>query len=922
MLAETLYQTTREKLQTIFLPSDGHPLTAQEELEAYKHIYKEQFECIKKAHDNQEGGLAVAQARSALLDALLECLYTQTLLKHPTAAGRFSLIALGGYGRGYLNPYSDVDLLFLTKKASHNLPESLSQALESILYPLWDMGFKVGHATRNQAECLAQAKTDTHTLTALLEARFLQGDADYFAQFQERFNNQIVHKRKKEYLISRMEDLENRHKKYSYTVFLQEPNIKESPGGLRDYQNILWASRVTLDCQNPEDLVKNKLIGRKALYEITESIDFMHRVRNELHFQAHKASDILTLRAQGLVADAQRYPQDSILTRTEAFMREYYQHARAIEDRLQSVLEILDLAQKKKKTLISLLPFRWKKRERMEGFLVENGLLYPESLDIFEEEPSRLMQLFQICQVRGLELSPPLRGLIKNSLELIHPHFQSDPSIIEIFQAILERKGNVAPILRMMHRVGVLGRFLPEFGALDCLVQHEFYHRYTADEHTLRCIEQLDALFSDKIPTRSHIDNIEVFRKIFRDQEDPFALYLALLLHDTGRSTETETHTEGSTLLANQACKRLGILGSRRRLILFLVDNHLAFWRCATTRNIDDVEVLAEFAGLVKSQAQLEALYLFTFADSLGTNEEAWSSWKESLMLQLYKNTLSFFEKGDTKAFLRHLDKEAENLKQLVQKRLGLSGEEAKQIKAHLQKLPPRYFRFRKIESVLAHLEIMKRFEDAQSEAVPPSYAALWRPYPEKGYTEFVITAQNQPFFLEKLCCALASEQLNILSAEIFTRQDGQILDILRLCTLKHEHVSDQNIRQRVEKTFSQLQFKPDYNPSEFLQRKKNYLLKTPEGFGFPVSVQVRNDLTPLCTVIEIQAYDRIGLLHDVFHTLGELKLDTVNAKIATEKGAALDTIYVTTPEGQKIEDPELLALLEERLKALVMTQL
>lgn len=914
MLAQSIYKEACAALAN----TDSQSVAPENRVEFYRSAYQRGFEVIREAHYAQAGGLVVAKARAALMDALLESLYRNVLNEHHAAKGRITLIALGGYGRGLLNPYSDVDLLFLTDKNSSILPTTVTDAIEAILYPLWDLGFKVGHSSRSLPECLSESLLDDRTLTSLLEARFLRGNKKSFEVLRRKFRSQVVRKRKKEYLKSRMNDLERRYNRYSHTVFLQEPNVKESPGGLRDYQNILWAANVTQDCFSMQNLVSRNLISQRAFDEMEVAIDFLHQVRNELHYQAHKSSDILTLRLQGVVATAEQYKEKTILRRTEAFMRDYYLHARAIADRLLSVIETLEIQEKKAPRIMSLIPFRNKRLERVDAFTVQNGLLRANHPQIFTEDPSRLMRLFQICQIRGIELAPELRHLIKDNWELIDASFRQNPSIAEIFQSILERKGAVARILRMMHRVGFLGRWLPEFGELDCLVQHEFFHRYTADEHTLRCIDQLDNLFSEKDENAKTSENRELFCKIFRNIDDPYALYLALILHDSGRAENVREHTDGSAVLASRVCTRLSIVGSRRKMITFLVDQHLTFWRFATTRNIDDIGVITEFARLMKTQSNLEALYLFTYADSLGTNEEAWSSWKDSLMKHLFRNTTRFFEEGDAQTFKTHLDEESERLKTKALKTMGASGEEAAELRAHYDMLPKRYFRFRKLASIIAHLQTMRKFKNEHRIHPERANTILWRDYPDKGYTEFVISAMNQPFFIEKLCCALASQQINILSAEIFTRKDNQILDILRICTIRHEPVSEERIRKRVEASFNEIQLLSEYDPEKYLQKKKNFLTKPQEGIAFPVRAMVYNDYTSDFTIVEIQARDRIGLLHDVFHCIGGMGLQTVLARIATEKGAALDSIYITDNKGQKITDTEIFRRLEEELHTLI----
>lgn len=349
---------------------------------------------------------------------------------------------------------------------------------------------------------------------------------------------------------------------------------------------------------------------------------------------------------------------------------------------------------------------------------------------------------------------------------------------------------------------------------------------------------------------------------------------------------------------------------------MFLIDNHLVFWLYATTRNIDDIEVIAEFANIVKNQDYLELLYLFTYVDSMGTNEEGWNSWREGLMSQLYKNTSRYLMDGDAATFEQHLDEEAVRVKEKALAKMAGGEIDAEMIREHFGHLPKRYFRFRKMVSIVAHIETMEKFARRRGSGEP---VMLWRAYEEKGYTELVVAAEDGPQLMEKLCCALASQQANILSAEIFTRDDGMVLDILRICTVRHEPVTDVRVQRRVEETFAQLLRVPGYESERYLQKKMNFLTKEQEGLPFPVRAKVLNEVHPNFTVVEIQARDRIGLLHDVFRCLGEMGLMTSSARIATEKGAALDTIYLLTGTGEKLRDREVIDELERRLNGLIV---
>lgn len=623
-------------------PAIDDSLSPTERTSLYKHFIETEQANILARHREGAGGLDICGARSAMIDTLIAAILQSNVNSQDLIESPIALVAIGGYGRGTLNPGSDIDLLFLLPRASTKLPKNVQELVQSILYPLWDCGFKLGHACRSVAECIEEARADPQNLTALLDSRLIAGKDSLFKDLLVAFEKNCVAKGQNKFFEMRRQDLRSRHQKSSHTVFLQEPNVKESCGGLRDYQNMLWVARIKGGTKDLLKLVDDRLITASTLREIEDAHDFIMRVRNDLHYHTGKATDILTLQLQGVVATAFGYPQRSILRRTEAFMRDYYTHTRHLYRHATSLMEHFQIQKESdaETGFRSFLTFRKKKREEFDGFIARDGRIYPANNDIFTEDSHRLMRLFQHCQVRNLRLSPPMRRLIASHWDDIDRTFRYHKSNRETFQAILERKGEVARTLRQMHRIGFLGRYLPEFGALDCLVQHEFFHRYTADEHTLRCIDELDKLVGDTNP------RLEIFRRLFHGIVDPYALYLALILHDTGRSENVREHIDGSAILAIKLCARLQITGPRRALIMFLVDNHLIFWRTATTRNLEDPEVIAEFAAIMKSPENLDALLLFTYCDTNGTAPDAWNGWKESLMLQLHKATRRFLAEG------------------------------------------------------------------------------------------------------------------------------------------------------------------------------------------------------------------------------------------------------------------------------------
>jgi len=889
-------------------------LSPTERIDLYKRFLKTEEHRIMQRHRRGASGLEIARSRAVLIDTLLASIMETSLrARQEGVLFPIALVATGGYGRALLNPRSDIDILFLLPRASNKLPLPLQELVQEVLYLLWDVGFKVGHACRSIAECIAQAKGDQENKTSLMDGRLITGDAELFQKFQVSFAKECINKGQAAFFELRRQDLRSRHEKYSHTVFLQEPNVKESCGGMRDYHSIQWVARVKRGSAKLEDLVESKLLTAAACREIEEAYDFLHRVRNELHYHTNKGTDQLTLQLQGVVATAFAYPQRNILRSTEAFMRDYYRHTRHIYQHTTSLMEafLIEQDSRAESGIRSFLTFRKKSREEFDGFIARNGRLFPSSQDIFQDDPHRLMRLFQHCQVRNLKLSPQIRRLIAHHWEDIDRPFRYSKTNRQIFQAILERKGDVARTLRLMHRIGLLGRYLPEFGALDCLVQHEFFHRYTADEHTLRCVDQLDQLIADNNPQR------EIYRRLFHEIEDPYALYLAVILHDTGRAENVREHTDGSAMLAARLCNRLQIHGARRSLIMFLVDNHLSFWRTATTRNLDDPEVIADFAAIVKSRSNLDALLLFTFADSNGTAPEAWSGWKESLMLQLHTATRTFLENG-REQYAKKLDADRLALRDEV---IDLMRDDYHpDVDRHFERMPAAAFHFRQAANIVTQVRSVRHFLQREADTNEPFASCIkWVDHPDKGSTELVLATRDKPLLLEKICCAIASEQINILSADLFTRTDGIVVNIFRVCTTNFETVSTPSTRKRFLETFETILAATDYEPERYLRRRVNFLKpRTDNDIPVPVQAYVSNDLHPTCTTVELQALDRIGLLHDLFHTINHYGLNTAHARICTEKGVAMDTLYITTQEGGKVEDPAILRQLEERFSALI----
>ncbi len=893
-----------------------------EQLRIYRSFFKKQREQIRKAHDAGAGGIEIAEWRSDLLDVVINDIYALALEEtdaaektgtpHPT-----TLIASGGYGRGQLNPGSDIDLQFLIPGNSDLPSKPVEEMVGCISTMLFDLGFEVSYPVRCIKGATRFANKDHRTKTTLLDARFIAGDGTFFDGFEEAFFKNCLRKQESDYLAQRSRDIRSRHKKYRKTIHLQEPNVKEGCGGLRDYHNLIWVIWVLEKSRDLRRVVKEGRLTEESYREIEEAFEFLMRVRNGLHYcQKGSPGDILTLRLQGIIATKFKYPGKNIIRRSEDFMRDYYRHTRNLFQYSTSLMQSFELEVTGEETgpipIFNILARRANsaKEEHFDGFYSKSGLMFPENEDIFEEDPKRMMRCFLHLQSRHLGNSPPIRHLFKKSLKKINARFRASKSNRETLESMLNNRGQVAAVLRQMHRVGFLGKYLPEFGQLTDLVQHEFFHRYSADEHTLRCIDILDKLVHSDDPKEQY------FKKIFQDLEDPVALYIALLMHDTGRAENVRHHEDASAMLASQVCQRLKYRGDRLRLIIFLVDHHLSFFRTATTKDLMDPTTIAEFASTVKNRTAMDALYLFTYVDSKGTNEEAWTDWKASLMQQLYKSTRSYFENREVfeKKFHRPV---TETKLKVIDK---LPKNYLEEIEAHFSAMPDRYFLHRGSTSIARHVKIFHQFfkkaKRSNLDGLIP--VTRWEARTDEGYSLVEVAGWNRHHLAAKVAGTLAVRNLNILSADLFTREDDLALGIFRVCTMNFSPVTSQPEIKQIESLLAE-EFgvgdqEVDFQKLIAKQAKPSILQsEDPLDLEVPQRVFFSNNLSPNATVMELQAKDRIGLLYDIFTLIGNHDMEILNARISTQAGVAIDRIaLVDTNSEQKIEDPERLKKIEQ----------
>ena len=923
-MQELLKKIEANAASRLTLPAGRQPT---QELARYKTFLKVETHRLKILHRGGGGGLEICRARAAILDVLLRYLWDTA--KNSVAADSqkelpaVALVAIGGFGRAELNPQSDIDFMFLHDRqvagGNRALPH-LSRIMDGILYPLWDLGFKVGYSVRSVEDCVRVANNDMQSKTSLIESRLITGDRPLFEKFQKALLTKCVAGHEEGYIAMRLQDQAARRAKFGNSASMQEPNIKNGCGGLRDFQNLLWMAFFKYRTRSLKELQTHDLIGDTERKQLETAYDFLLRIRTEIHYHTNRAVDVLSKSVQPAVAHNLGYGERSPSKRIERFMRDVYRHLRnifLITRTLEQRMALLPSPGKQArlslpKRLSGLLPKGRKRNqpETIDGFRFVDGEILAASNRVFRDQPRRFMRVFLHAQQRGLSLHPDMAQLIRNQLTLVDREFLSDEHVRETFLTILSQRGNVAPILRSMHEVDLLGKYLPEFGKLTCLVQHEFYHQYTADEHTLVCVEQLDRVWEAKEPPYN------TYAPVFQNLERPFLLYLALLLHDVGKADGHGHHAVVSQKLAARAAKRLALDATATRALDVVIENHLLMASVSQRRDLDDPTVVRQFTKEVETPEILDLLTVLTFADAQATSDKLWNGFKDLLLWSLHHKAMQLLEGGPEFA---HIEvQQRESLLQEV-RRLAPEQMEDEEINAHFNALPARYFQVHPAREVINDLLLTHRFlrlqiSDEENILTP---VVNWHNEPDRGYNAVKVCTWDRSGLFSKIAGSFSAAGLNILSAQIFTRTDDIVLDTLFAADARTGSLASVEQREHFEKLLSRALTGEDVDFHALIARQKitRPLYQAYTGERIPTRIHLDNEASDTRTLIEIETEDRIGLLYVISQTLAELAVDIAAAKICTEKGAAIDTFYVREIGGQKILSPLRQHAIEHKLR-------
>ena len=802
----------------------------------------------------------------------------------PGESERIAVVAVGGYGRGTLAPGSDIDLLFV-------LPARQSQRIQNIvefiLYSLWDTRQKVGHATRSIDECIRLAKTDSTILTAILEARYICGDARLFDELVKDFRKEIVAKGAREFVTGKLAERDLRHLKSGESRYLVEPDVKDGKGGLRDLNTLFWIAKFLYATNSPGELAEKGAFAPDELALFRKCENFLWAVRCHLHFLSKRGNDRLSFDRQSDIAERLGYKAHGGLKHVERFMKHYFLVAKDVGDLTRILCASLEARQVKDAPSLSRMfdRFRSKSSGTIAGspaFRLEGGRVVLRSPGVFMSDPVNLIRLFSVAVKSGAEVHPDALKEVRKALPLIRKHVVNDPEANAIFLELLAASTEPETILRMMNEAGVLGRFIPEFGRIVAMMQFNMYHHFTVDEHLIRAVGILAAIEHGRL-TEDHPLSASIFPTITSRR----ALYVAVLLHDIAKG-RAEDHSAAGARIAKELCPRLGLSPAETETVAWLIRHHLLMSETAQMRDLNDFKTILDFTAIVQSLERLKLLLILTVADIRAVGPGVWNGWKGQLLRILYAEAEPVLSGGHTSVTRKERVVEAQG--QFFARRPDWSGE---QKAAYAARHYDAYWLGVPLEKQIKHQALMAR-------ATPTSVVTGVETDAFTAITELTIYVPDHPRLLALITGACAAAGANIAGAQIFTTTDGMALDTI---LIQREFADEEDERRRAERIAELIRkaLRGELWLKEAVARAYRPQMRI-AAFTVVPRVIIDNQSSNRFTVIEINGLDRIGLLYDITEALYRLNLNIASAHVTTFGEKAIDVFYVTDLTGGKIE--------------------
>ena len=869
------------------------PACRAEALGLFKDALARGYAEVRRRFEDEAlpGDDAIAQ-NAFLIDQIVRALYDFAescavparggILKKPQT---LSVLATGGYGRGELAPFSDIDLMFLL---SSKETKRTKDVVEFMLYMLWDLGLKVGHATRTIKDSIRLAREDVTIRTSLLEARWLWGDEDLFTKFRSSFMKDVVADSGPEYVRAKLEERDDRHRRMGESRYVLEPNVKEGKGGLRDLQTLFWIAKYLYQADTADELVAKKVLTKSDAARFKKAHNFLWTVRCHLHYLTGRPDERLVFNVQTEIAKRMRYRARAGLSGVERFMKHYFLVAKDVGDLTRILCAVLEEEHKKTSTL-SRLPSRARAERIIEGFAVDGFRLTVTDTALFKNDPAAMLRLFHTAQAETMDIHPKALRLVTQNLKRIDDDVREDAEANRLFMDMLTSKKDPATTLMRMNEAGLFGRFMPDFGRVVAQMQYDMYHVYTVDEHTIRAIDILSRIEAGAL-AKDH----PVSSSVVGELQSRRVLYVAVLLHDIAKGRKGD-HSEVGAEIALELCPRLGLNEWETETVAWLVRHHLDMSRAAFKRDLDDEKTIEDFVQVVQSPERLRLLLILTVCDIRAVGPGVWNGWKAALLRELYYAALAAIT-GDLPAERRQA--RVKDATEALRERLA--DWDRADLDAHIARGYPDYWLSFDAETLARHAEMVR---GAEAEGL--DLCTQVRADVERDSTELLIYTPDHPGLFSRIAGALSLMDASIVDARIVTLSNGMALDTFWIQNADGSQIEGAERFRRLETRIEDALRGKTSPKRELAARRDAALPSRTRVFTVPPKVLVDNKASATCTVLELNGRDRPGFLHDITAAITGLGLQIMSAHISTYGERVVDVFYVKDAFGLKVENED-----------------
>ncbi len=878
----------REQLTSLWKErSSGEGAMRSRALELLSEVMNQARAAAERQLEADGNGRKCVEGLSHFQDEFIGVIYDYTVehlyrAKNPSSAERMSVIATGGYGRGQLAPGSDIDLLFLLPYKQTAWGESV---VENILYLLWDLGFKVGHATRTVQQSIKYARADMTIRTSMLDMRLILGDEALFGELLESFQKDVVKGTSREFIAAKLEERDERHKRSGASRYVVEPNVKDGKGGLRDLHTLHWVASYLYPGTAVEEFVSDGIFSQAEYQAFQRSEDFLLTVRCHLHFLTARPDERLSFDLQTAMAERLGYREQKGMRAVERFMKHYFLVAKDVGDLTRIVCSALEVKQLTIAPALRdlLTPLTWRKRAQLRkstDFKIDNGRINVAHDQVFIQDPVNLIRLFWLAERYNVLFHPDAFRLVRASLKLIDTKLRRNKEANELFLKLLTSPSNPEIALRRMNEAGVLGCFVPAFGKVVSMMQFNMYHHYTVDEHLLQSV----GILSD-IEHGRCADDHPVATEILPTLETRRALYVATFLHDVAKGRE-EDHSIAGARVARKLCPRLGLSAAETETVSWLIEHHLDMSLFAQSRDLNDPKTIQDFAEIVQSPERLKLLLILTVADIRAVGPGVWNGWKGQLLRTLYYETRPVLTGGHDE--LSRTERADQAITAL---RVQLPEFSDAQFEGFAAIQKADYWLRTTTDQQQRHARMIENTQD--------DFACDVMAHAFEGVTELSIFARDRSLRVAMIAGACTSAGANIVGAQISSTRDGHALDTIRLQREFDMSEDEERRAGRIAQTIHEL-LENKITLADILKNRPKQK-ETLKAFSVEPQVLIDNSLSDDLTVIEINCLDRPGLLFDLTHEIAELKLDITSAHIATFGEKVVDVFYVTDLSYNKV---------------------